>query len=1387
MGGLVTTYRAGMAVPDWPSTYGYNMFLYPLESWLKVWDVFLEHSHRLVAASVGILTIALALALWLSDGRRWVRWLGGAAVALVSLQGVLGGLRVIADERLLAKIHGCTAPLFFSLAATLVVVTSRAWREGRGLSPWNEAKRRGQLTPAVTVCIYLQIVAGAQLRHLAPQERTYWFAFWVWVHVIAAGLVVIGAFWILRRCGAGQAPRRLTRGAWLLAVLTLVQVVLGAATWVTNYGWPVWFTEYVLGLEYTVVAGGALQAVVTTAHVAVASLLLVSALSLALWTWRSGEGSRQVVPSCTVPVAQPPSAVLEVEAAKHPQRAQPGAAGPQDQPENTEVSLLRDCLRLTRPGIVAMVLATMGVAAVAASPGATPWSALTHAMIGSALAICGAIALNQRLERRGDALMVRTADRPLPSGRLTGHQATAFGIAASVAGIVYLAAAAAPAVAWLTAASWIVYVGMYTPLKARSAWQTPLGALAGAMPTLIGAAAVGETPAGTMPLVLFGIVYFWQFPHAMAIAWLHRADFAAASVKVASVVDPSGRVAGRIAMLGAGTLVPVSLVPWLSGRTGREFAAAAVVLGAGYLAFAVAFARHQDDDAARRLLRFSLVYLPAICAAMVWAVGRSSFGKTLTAVGFGLAMAGFPAMAAGQAAVVLPDRRYELSETVQLDRADGNAVKALAQAKAYLADKQFHEGINALIRVMETAGAKLVAATPQRYLPLRDACQRQLVALPPEALAAYRGRVDPEARRLYDDGLARRDPRRLLDVVDRFLASSWADDALNLLGEMALESGDPAAARSFWERIVPAAGTLGQPSHDVAHPPSGVLNSGKGRTAEGGRSTTTMADGRPLVWLGVPDTQLDLAAVRARLVLASILEGSSARAAEELSRFATLHPDARGWFGGRDANYVEALASLLAESARWPRRAPPGDWPTFAGSPDRNGIAPRLVDVAGVAWRVPLRERPAEDQAVAMQGGRPARVAEDPQRPLSYFPVIAGGRVFVNRGNREILALDLATGRAAWGKTAVIFRDDTEEEDAADPRAAAALGIPRFTATVFGDRLYARMGPAVTGRPHDAPSSGRDGYLVCLDLAGQGKLAWKVAPEPGWAFEGSPVADVASVYVAMRRSEVQPQAYVASFDAQSGQLRWRQFVCAADTPARGAIAEITYNLVTLHRNTLYLNTNLGAVAALNTSDGRLRWVGLYPRDVKGDLAKPPAHACRDLTPCLYDRGSLYVAPADARSVFAFDAASGQLLWQSGQELDDVVHLLGASGDWLIASGKRVYWISLKGPDQGRVRHVWPDGTASLGYGRGVLAGDCVLWPTREKIYRFAQATGRVEKVFDLPPKGCVGGNLLVAGDRLLIATPDELMALGETLRQPREPVPIAMGKNEEYGMMMNDE
>ncbi len=309
-GGLVTTYDAGMAVPDWPSTYGYWGY-YPVRAWLAVWDLFLEHGHRMLAQLVGLVTIALAVVFWRVEPRRWMRWLGVAAVAGVVFQGTLGGLRVIADERLLAKVHGCTAPLFFALCAALVTLTSRRWidlrssdllqkgtvpfslRENRD-SPLREnrdspqaARRLRRLSLAVTLALYVQIVLGAQLRHVSPNGGIGWFELWVWLKLIAAGLITIGVVWLLIhvRRNLPEVPG-IVRRAKLLSALFFVQLVLGAATWVTNFGWPAWFTNYIWAVQYTVVAEGRLQVVITTAHAALGSLNLVGSLSLTLWSRR---------------------------------------------------------------------------------------------------------------------------------------------------------------------------------------------------------------------------------------------------------------------------------------------------------------------------------------------------------------------------------------------------------------------------------------------------------------------------------------------------------------------------------------------------------------------------------------------------------------------------------------------------------------------------------------------------------------------------------------------------------------------------------------------------------------------------------------------------------------------------------------------------------------------------------------------------------------------------------------------------------------------------------------------------------------------------------------------------------------------------------------------
>ena len=231
--------------------------------------------------------------------------------------------------------------------------------------------------------------------------------------------------------------------------------------------------------------------------------------------------------------------------------------------------------------------------------------------------IAGALALNQRLDLRADARMARTAGRPLPSGRLSDGQVTRFGLLASVAGLAYLAVLAAPAVAVLAAVSWLLYVWIYTPLKSVTLWQTPVGALAGAMPVLFGAAAVGAL-ASPAAWTVFGIVFCWQFPHAMAIAWLYREQYALAEVKLATVVDPSGRAAGRLALLGAAALLLLSgLLPTAQGGDDWGYIACSAVLNLALLGCAAGFLRYPGETAARRLFWASLGYLPLLLAAML--------------------------------------------------------------------------------------------------------------------------------------------------------------------------------------------------------------------------------------------------------------------------------------------------------------------------------------------------------------------------------------------------------------------------------------------------------------------------------------------------------------------------------------------------------------------------------------------------------------------------------------------------------------------------------------------------------------------------------------------------------------------------------------------------
>jgi hypothetical protein len=492
-------------------------------------------------------------------------------------------------------------------------------------------------------------------------------------------------------------------------------------------------------------------------------------------------------------------------------------------------------------------------------------------------------------------------------------------------------------------------------------------------------------------------------------------------------------------------------------------------------------------------------------------VGRKISWFVCTVVAAFIVVGGPPESLLAQWGGMFPSGQFELSDAVQLDQVDTAIRAQLDRVKPLLADRQWDEVVEILRQLSETSEGKLLGVTPHRFISLRDWCQLRLAALPPEALKLYRSRVDPVARKWYEQGIANRDPKLLRNIVDQAFASSFGDEALMALGEIALESGDFARARWNWERIIPVHNP--RVGAAVALPPQ--------------RNTL------PQAWPSYPDTKLDLAAVRARLVLVSILEGATARARGELAAHRKLHPDAQGRLGGHDGRYVQLLESLLAESVSWPAASADADWPTFAGNPQRNKAAAPLLDVGAVAWRIPLRPAAATASPTGVKSA-----GEDSREPLSFFPLLVGRQVLVNT-DRQVLAMRCNTGQPAWGRTAAIYESEMTAPTSGPIFPLDSLGSPRFSMTVFRDRLFARMGSTVTDQARGSTPD-RAACLVCLDLAAEGRLLWKIAPEEGWAFEGSPLADDRGVYVAMRRQDIRPQAFVACFDADTGRFRWRR-------------------------------------------------------------------------------------------------------------------------------------------------------------------------------------------------------------------------------------------------------
>ena len=693
----------------------------------------------------------------------------------------------------------------------------------------------------------------------------------------------------------------------------------------------------------------------------------------------------------------------------------------------------------------------------------------------------------------------------------------------------------------------------------------------------------------------------------------------------------------------------------------------------------------------------------------------------------------------------------------------------LRNAAGHEREKQWSEAIEIYQRVIQQYGDKVAKLPPDQpagvegsdfilYVDVRQFCQKRLAGLPPEARRLYREKVDSQAERWYRQGAKDRDRVLLRRVVDQAFASSWGDDAADLLGDLAFQDGRFEEALAAYRQLVP----------------------------------DRIADGAGLVY---PDPTVDIPRVAAKKLLARAALGENTPGPVDLEAYAKAYPNASGSLAAREGPYLATLATALKLDQLAPPSQPDGRWPTFAGSPKRTRIVPGPIDVGSKQWTVEL-ERVQTGRG--HRGNRGMPLMSGPARAdrlLAYHPIVMGDQVIICNDS-QIIAYNLndrPDGRPSPSGASLKEAWKQGDEQAGAPQATRlSEGIPRFTLTAFGDRVYARMGltssPFMGGRMRGM-NGGSQNYIMALDRSTDGKLLWKkpspdVFPprKPGDAnnrnlgFEGSPVADARNVYVALTERREQTATYVACLDADTGATRWLRYLGAATIdpdnmfpmnmgmgmPGGGVPNDFGHRLLTLDGPTLYYQTNLGAVVALDAESGSVRWAATYPRV---DRTGGSGHE-RDLNPAIIHDGLVIVAPDDASSIYAFEAAGGRLVWKTDPLPDEIklAHLLGVAKGRLVATGDRVLLFDIK---NGKLLHSWPDtGQGYEGFGRGILSGDKIYWPTRNEIHILDQTTAlRSEPPIKLQETYQeTGGNLAVGDGYLIVAQDNKLVVFCQNRR-----------------------
>lgn len=673
--------------------------------------------------------------------------------------------------------------------------------------------------------------------------------------------------------------------------------------------------------------------------------------------------------------------------------------------------------------------------------------------------------------------------------------------------------------------------------------------------------------------------------------------------------------------------------------------------------------------------------------------------------------------------------------------ADTTVAKSLGQVEEFAAAGRWQDALEILQQLTETHSAALTqirageAGGTAWYANVATRANILLARLPVGARADYRARLDPLAREWFAEWEETRRETALQRILRTAFLSSYGDDALWAQGEVAWDRGEFATARRLWTQLVPLPAEV----TDDRFP--GVLR--------------------------YPDTDLELASVRARLILCSVMLKEPERAKREIDRFAAEFPQAEGVLGGRTGLLVELLRQM-SETLGLPQPLPwSGDFATFGGSMSRQWIAGPLPDLATPKWSAELRPNSLPlwyRQVLQRDGG-----------PLAYHPVIWRDLVLV-ADEGSISAWNLLTGEPAWS-TEGNLRLEIYPAVPADRESAPdrpSLGMPHYTLTIDGGRLYARMGWPVTS-PSRRELRPLISTLICLDLEhGQGQLEWMVSSEelpaeggPPWSWEGTPVVEQGRVYAVACRRRPQLELAVVCVEPAEGRIEWMRPVCTGRPQAEEDYNRISHLLLSAAEGRLFLSTDAGVILSLDATDGRLDWAVTYETATEpgGFRQMMPGFS---LLPCVVHDGRVYATPNDSDRILCLEAATGRTVWN--QRMPERIRSLIGVGralthDVLITSGRSLWAFDVR-----TGKPVWRDHSDERGYGQGVLCGEQVLWPTRSALLVFDQATGQLRRRIEVdnPDASGTGGNLAVAPGWIVVAEPTRLAVYWEYSGQRRK-------------------